>query len=579
MTDKHAATTNANKDVIYIDVDDEITAIIDKVRDSDKKIVALVLPKRATVLQSVVNMKLLKRTADSSKKNLVLITSEAGLLPLAGSVGMHVAKSLQSRPEVPDAPAHADNQPEDVQEDTDDDADLESEAEDPVDKSKTVGELAGAAVVEETIELGDEEDEDAADEGDEPKKTKEHKDKKLKIPNFSRFRVMMVLVAVAVLLVGGLAYAALVVLPSAKVVIKTDSSSIDSAATLTLDTKPDTKLDVSKGILPSHLQQVQKVVNQQVPATGQQNNGTKASGTIVFYKCYLPDTVSGDPTTIPAGTGVSSNGLTFVTTQSVSVDPSNYTGSTCKKNKPSASVGIVSLGAGAKYNQSATTYSVAGYSTITGNGSATTGGTDNIIKVVSQADIDSATQKIGAQDASGIKEELKTDLTNGGFMPIEATYATATPDTKTSAKVGDQADTVTVTQTINYTMLGTKEDDLKKVIANSVNDKIDPKKQSILDYGLDNPGFSVQNPIDGGGAVVQLQTTVVAGPDLDIATIKKQIAGKKSGDAQEIIKAYPGVSSVKVTYSPFWVSSIPGNTSKIGVTVEKPQAAKDNAKP
>lgn len=28
--------TNANKDVIYIDVDDEITGIIDKVKDSDK---------------------------------------------------------------------------------------------------------------------------------------------------------------------------------------------------------------------------------------------------------------------------------------------------------------------------------------------------------------------------------------------------------------------------------------------------------------------------------------------------------------------------------------------------------------
>jgi hypothetical protein len=93
-----------SKDNIYVDVDDEITAIIDKVRASQAKIVALVLPKRASVLQSVVNMKLLKRSADDAGKKLVLITSEQGLLPLAGSVGVFVASSLQSRPEVPEAP-------------------------------------------------------------------------------------------------------------------------------------------------------------------------------------------------------------------------------------------------------------------------------------------------------------------------------------------------------------------------------------------------------------------------------------------------------------------------------------------
>jgi hypothetical protein len=67
------------KDTIYIDIDDEITTVIDKLKNSNAKVVALVLPKRAAVFQSIVNMKLLKRAADADKKNLVLITSEAGL--------------------------------------------------------------------------------------------------------------------------------------------------------------------------------------------------------------------------------------------------------------------------------------------------------------------------------------------------------------------------------------------------------------------------------------------------------------------------------------------------------------------
>ena len=69
------------KDTIYIDIDDEITSIIDKIENASAKLVALVLPKRATMLQSSVNMKLLKKAADKAHKQLVLITSEASLLP------------------------------------------------------------------------------------------------------------------------------------------------------------------------------------------------------------------------------------------------------------------------------------------------------------------------------------------------------------------------------------------------------------------------------------------------------------------------------------------------------------------
>src|SRR5438132_10479250 len=106
-----------DKDTIYIDIDDEITGIIEKVRVSGGKVVALVLPKRAAVFQSIVNMKLLKRAADSNKKHLVLITSEAGLLPLAGAAGVHVAKTLTSKPEIPHAPLPPDDSEEAVQED------------------------------------------------------------------------------------------------------------------------------------------------------------------------------------------------------------------------------------------------------------------------------------------------------------------------------------------------------------------------------------------------------------------------------------------------------------------------------
>src|ERR1700732_4612877 len=128
----------SHKDTIYIDIDDEITGIIDKLRGSSGKIVALVLPKRAAVFQSIVNMKLLKRAADDAKKNLVLITAEAGLLPLAGAAGVHVAKTLSSKPEIPSAP-QTDDATEEMVEETGDESEITAENA----GDQPVGKLAG----------------------------------------------------------------------------------------------------------------------------------------------------------------------------------------------------------------------------------------------------------------------------------------------------------------------------------------------------------------------------------------------------------------------------------------------------
>lgn len=569
MTEKHhKAAQSTGKDVIYIDADDEITSIIDKVRGSDQKIVALVLPKRATVLQSLVNMKLLKRSSDAAKKKLVLITVEAGLLPLAGSTGLYVAKSLQSKPEVPEAPSRGDDSAETIEEDGE-------EAEGMLDTSRPIGELAGISPSDEdTIELDSEDDSESSgkSDGKADGKPVKGKDKKLKIPNFNRFRLVLVLGGVGVVALGVALYFALAVMPKASITVKTDTSTLSSNVPITLTPGDSVQLVIDEGIVPAHKQEVKKVIDQQVPATGQQNNGVKATGSMKITNC------SAGTLSLAAGTGFNASGHTFISDAAVNVPKSTYSftpgGFVCNGDG-TASVAVTAQKGGADYNLTSQTYNIANNpSNVTAKGGDMAGGTDDISKIVTQADIDSAAQKISAQDSSGIAQQLKTDLTNGGFMPINMTMSPGTTETKSSVNPGDKADTVTVTQTITYTMLGVKEADLKKIIENDMASKIDPKKQSILDYGLENADFLIQEqkPESTG---VTLQTKVVAGPLLDTEAIKKQVAGKKSGDAQTIIKAYPGVTEVTVDYSPFWVSSIPSKTSKITVTVEKPQAASE----
>lgn len=565
------AESSTNKDTIYIDVDDEITTIIDKVRSSPKKIIALVLPKRATVFQSIVNLKLLKRSADSTKKNLVLITTEAGLLPLAGTVGLYVAKNLQSKPEIPEI-ATADVVDDDIVEEADDTAYTVDNAGD-----QPVGDLAaragGAAAVGsgiETLALDNDEDEEAAEEAAKPAGTiaPAVKNKKLKVPNFNKFRTLIALGVLAlILLIGGLIYA-LKVMPKATINIKTDASTVNSALDLTLDT---TAKSINKATLtvPAQAAEQQKTQSQQVPATGTKNNGDKATGSIKFTACIAGFSTPDD---ISSGSGVSTNGMTYITQSSASFVPAGPDAAhSCYKWVTSA-VDMKAQAGGTKYNVSSATFIVAGRNDVTGSGSAS-GGTDDIIKIVQQSDIDGAKQKIATVAADPIKQQLAKKLQQDGLYALTATFDAGEPSVTTSSQVGDQTDNVTVTATYTYTMFGTEKSNLDTLLNDDIKSQVDTTKETILNNGLAEAQVRL---LDKSATMrkVNLQTTGTVGPELDLAALKKQAAGHKSGEVIPMIKNLPGVTDVEVKLSPFWVTRVPDNTAKITMVVEKPTPKK-----
>lgn len=572
MAKIQSAGSVAGKETIYVDVDDEITTIIDKVRVAKGKVIALVLPKRAAVLQSIVNMKLLKRVSDDAGKNLVLITSEAGLMPLAGTVGLHVASTPNSKPAIPLVPATQSEEPEDIDESlaisdgtADEDFDSESAA------SKPIGELAAAGAasklaaddIDESIDM-DAEASDAPNEETAPVVAAKQ-DKKLKVPNFNSFRKKLALALAGVAVLAVALLLALVVLPKATITIKTDSSTIPTNLNLNLDTAAKS-LDASNNTVPATAQSQQKTAAQEVPATGQVNNGQKAAGSAKFsvQKCTQP--IGVPPSTIPAGSSAASGGKTYILQEDASFSFSGFAqGGSCA-NYSTNSVDIQALKGGADYNTSSNATFTAGNAS--GSGSAT-GGTDNITKVVQQSDIDNATSKITASDSSSVKQQLTSNLESKGLMAIQATFLAGQPQVTTSAKAGDAVDTVTVTSVTTYTMLGVQKSDLQTLVKNNVESQLDKGKQVILDDGVTTANFSENTAGTAAAATVSMQTKSLAGPQLNAGQLKTQLAGKKSGDVQSYIKQTPGVTDVSVKYSPFWVSTVPKKASKVVIQIDK----------
>lgn len=80
-------------ETIYIDSSDEITSVIERLKASHEPIVALVVPKGAVLTQSIVNLKLAKKAAGDSQKDLILVTTDKIGRNLATQVGINVASS------------------------------------------------------------------------------------------------------------------------------------------------------------------------------------------------------------------------------------------------------------------------------------------------------------------------------------------------------------------------------------------------------------------------------------------------------------------------------------------------------
>jgi len=543
----------APKDVMYVDLDDEITGLIDKVRQSESKIVALVLPKRAAVLQSPVNMKLLKRSADTAKKRVVLITSETGIISLAGAAGLYVAHTLQSKPFVPAVEEEL-SEPISV---------IDSDSNEPkLDKTKPIGALAGLKIKDdETIEV----DQDVPEAtGSSAAAVKP--DKKLKVPNFERFRLAIILGggALVLLLIGF--FVANAVLPKARIVIKTDTSSITTDFDMTAATDIS-ELDEEGLRIPLVQKEIKKTDSEKVAATGQRDDGTKASGEVSLKNCSQAD----GRVTVPAGTGLSTNNLTFITQEAVTLPASSFSGGSRTCTTAVESVDVVAQKAGDQYNiSSGRTWSVAGFSGINGtDNTAMTGGTSKIVKVVSQQDIDGAKQKLTERSSTNAKEELQKELDSEGLISVPDTDAMKAPVITSTPRVNEEASEVTVSLETIYAVQAVKKDDLSKLIESQAKNQIDTDKQDIQDNGIDQAGLRIKEKRPNGSLIVSVQSVVVAGPQFDIEAVRNEVAGKKRGETEEIIQSRPGIRDVTIDYSPFWVYSTPKKTDKITIVFEK----------
>ena len=97
----------ANRQIVYIEIDEEVTSIFNRIKDIRKKEIFLVVPRKAVLFQSIVNLKILKNKLSKQKKKLVIVTTDRNGRHLAEKIGL----SVLSRVEVEESKAPSEESP------------------------------------------------------------------------------------------------------------------------------------------------------------------------------------------------------------------------------------------------------------------------------------------------------------------------------------------------------------------------------------------------------------------------------------------------------------------------------------
>ena len=555
-----------NKDVIYIEPEDDITDVISRIKTSTQKIIALVPPKKLGIMRSAVNIKLIAKTAKSKDKAVVIITTDPSLIKLSAFSGLPVAKTLNSRPMLPsEFTKRKKQETEELAE-----KDLDMPAEDDTNVETIIDEKPKKkAKIDDEMAL----DSDEVEEDD--KKNKDKKENKIteKIPNFDKYRKWIVVGGIsAVVLIVALVWA-FAIAPRSKIIVemKTVASNISETVTLVTD---ENKKNNAEGKLLLEQLKYEEEKEIEVPATGKANKGEKAKGTLSVIAKFT----SAGSAKVAAGSIFTNGGKKFTANEAASFEWNGSDISSCE-NKPlidgycrkSAKISVTASEGGTSYNIAAAssgwTSSVSGVSVL--SSSAMTGGTDKEVTVVDEKDIDEAKSQLANHEESEESKKKLYEQIGGDVKEVESSYKVEVKDEKVSPKKGEEVKDgakVKMTAKVVYTIYVVDRTAIEEYVKNFEKDKIS-EKDRIYSYGT--PFFERFLEGKDGTYTAKLKTTIKVGPEVSESAILETAKGKKNGEVKALVKDMSSnIVDVKVNPNFPWVYAVPNDPNKVEVEIE-----------
>lgn len=605
-------------EIIYLETDEEITSVIDRLRKSKQKCLALVIPRGGTLAQSIVNLKLLKKSANELGKEISLVSNDRVSRNLASQIGLTVYSKTQEAEKA--GPIEKKVVP--TKEEKGDfkvNSYYGKESETEEEDSLAADETEKDEVEDDFNEPDDDSVSDGDDNEDEPKKiekeeieksykepeeeTKPKEDRKptrneeaapkgvsasahgkedgarsgggdIKKPMSRNKKIVIGIISGCVLLLLAVAY---IFLPfaSAKVLVKTEDLNVSETVVISPIV---TAVDREKLVIPATKVEIEKEISKTYKSTGTKEMGEKATGKITVSNNY-----DGNVQNIPAGSKFVSGAKTFVSLSAVDlpgITDCKFVAGSLSCNIGKADVNVEAESTGETYNLGPsdfviTTLPPAKQNAIKGHSvSAMTGGTTKTINVVSDTDFKNAEADLTKSITDLGKTELAAKAKDEKLEIVEAKIESELLSKEASKNINDEADSFDYRVKMKLTVIAYNIEDIRNVLIASAErtlaidkmligqDKFEATAEFVGDVKVAEEGT------ESGALEVKGSLKGKTGQKISDKQIKDQVKNKKYAEAKTIIEKYDRVESVNLQIWPSSIARVPMITSRIKVTFD-----------
>jgi len=603
--------------IFYIDIDEEITSIIDRLRKSKTNEIYLVAPKRALILQSMVSLKLLRKESERFKKKVMIVTQDVQGKMRAEKSGIKTIVSLEGLEEKNrvkkevivykiieennhDIPYvkknHKNNRILEIGSKNFYDSKKNSEKKNPASKKiayqpisnslekneimikkedEEILILAKKREMEREIEISSNNQEEEeleelfAPKLEEVKKTKKSEEAiveekiRLEIPNSGKIKkLVLIFFTISFLVIVGIV--TFLLLPKAKIIIDLEKNS--RSVNLSVKASPAFSVSFSDLSVLARMVDKETSFSMNFSSTGKKSSSNqKAKGTVTLYNEY-----NSSPQPLVATTRLlAQNGKLFRLTRGVVVPGMTKVGGNIQPGAIEAEV--IADQVGEEYNIGSTIFSIPGFEgsqkfqkfyakstkVMIGGGSS---GLE--MGIVSQEDINSAKNKAESEARKKIEEEIKANLKNGEIFLTEATEGNVVVSS-TSARAGDVEEMFEYKVNYRIKALIFSEEDLKSLVIKKLESGNDFSAIDIslieIEYSQPSLNMAAQS------LVINLNAKVFSKASLDVEKFKEDILGKNGDQIQEIVKKYSQIENINIE---FWPVFFPEKIPLIGNRVE-----------
>jgi hypothetical protein len=382
----------------------------------------------------------------------------------------------------------------------------------------------------------------------------------------SRRKLIIVVAGLVALLAGG-AYGGSIILPSADIVV-TPVSEPAGPVSIAVTADPEAPaVDAAEAIVPARRVEVPLVVSGDFPATGVRVDETTAGGTVQFASNNPLD-----PVTIPAGTTVATRGgVQFQVVTTVVAPKATISGTTITAGRVDARVEAVNSGTSGNVAAGAITVvpqRLANFLVSVANPAATRGGTRTETKIVTKQDYDAALKGLTA-DLDGSVTAAVTDpsVAPAGMAVFAATAkrSKSIADPTSAAVVGDAQETFRLTLTATATVTAVDESQLAPLAEQRLRAAVPQGYELFADSIRTVVGAGT---VDGERVTFTVQAIGERWRPLDSAELVSAVRGKRIVDAKAALASF---GEVVITPWPNFIDTVPSLDSRITITVTPPK--------